>query len=228
MNERPLEAAARLRSVIKTYGAGPNLFTALRGIDLELKRGELTLLMGPSGSGKTTLISILGCLLKPSTGEVEICGQRVEGLGERQLPAVRLRNIGFVFQSFNLLESLNAIENVEVPLSILGVRGRKARERAAQLLEAVGLRGKGRQLPADLSGGEKQRVAIARALASDPTLILADEPTAALDTITGRQVIELLRERAHAGAAVIVVTHDVRLEAMADRILRLEDGRLAG
>lgn len=219
---------ACLRSIIKRYGHGHTAFTALKGIDLDVRRGELTLLMGPSGSGKTTLISILGCLLQPSEGSVEICGKRVESLSERQLPAVRLRNIGFVFQSFNLLQSLNALENVEVALALLGQRGRKARARAGALLASMGLEGKESQLPEDLSGGEKQRVAIARALATDPPLLLADEPTAALDTVTGRQVIGLLRERAHQGAAVVVVTHDVRLESLADRIVRLEDGRLAG
>jgi putative ABC transport system ATP-binding protein len=219
---------ASLRRVVKRYGRGHTAFTALRGIDLDVRAGELTLLMGPSGSGKTTLISVLGCLLEPSEGSVEICGQRVEGIGEKRLPSVRIRHIGFVFQGFNLLHSLNAVENVEVPLTLTGVRRKAARKRAAALLESVGLEGKDRQLPEDLSGGEKQRVAIARALATDPTLILADEPTAALDTVTGRQVIELLRDRAHGGVAVMVVTHDVRLEPLADRIVRLEDGRLAG
>ncbi len=219
---------ASLRGVVKRYGRGHTAFTALRGIDLDIRAGELTLLMGPSGSGKTTLISILGCLLEPSEGTVEICGLRVERLGERRLPAIRIRHIGFVFQGFNLLESLNAIENVEVPLLVSGMRGKIVRAKAAGLLASVGLEGKERQLPEDLSGGEKQRVAIARALAADPTLLLADEPTAALDTGTGRQVMEILRERAHRGVAVMVVTHDVRLESLADRIVRLEDGRLAG
>jgi len=222
------EVTASLRSVVKRYGRGHTAFTALKGIDLDVRRGELTLLMGPSGSGKTTLISILGCLLKPTEGSVEICGDRVDLLSERQLPAVRIRRIGFVFQTFNLLQSLNAIENVEVALALGGVRRRKARHAAASLLASMGLEGKERQLPEDLSGGEKQRVAIARALATDPPLLLADEPTAALDTGTGRQVIGLLRDHAHQGAAVVVVTHDVRLESLADRIVRLEDGRLAG
>ncbi len=224
----PRAVTASLRSIVKRYGRGHTAFTALKGIDLDVQSGEFTLLMGPSGSGKTTLISILGCLLQPSEGSVEICGSRVDSLSERHLPEVRIRNIGFVFQSFNLLQSLNAYENVEVPLMLAGVRGKKARARATQLLESVGLKGKEKQLPEDLSGGEKQRVAIARALATDPALLLADEPTAALDTVTGRAVMELLRERAHGGSAVVVVTHDVRLEALADRVVRLEDGRLAG
>ncbi|MBI4606983.1 MAG: ABC transporter ATP-binding protein [Planctomycetes bacterium] len=222
----PSQVTASLRGVVKRYGRGHTAFTALRGIDLDVRAGELTLLMGPSGSGKTTLISILGCLLEPTEGSVEIRGQRVDSLGERRLPAVRLRNIGFVFQGFNLLRSLTAIENVEVPLFLCGVHGRRARARALELLESLGLEGKERQLTEDLSGGEKQRVAIARALAADPPLVLADEPTAALDTRTGWQMMEALRDRAHGGVAVMVVTHDVRLEALADRIVRIEDGRL--
>jgi putative ABC transport system ATP-binding protein len=217
---------ASLRSVVKRYGRGHTAFTALRDIDLDIAAGELTLLMGPSGSGKTTLISIMGCLIGPTEGTVEICGTRVDELGERDLPAIRLRRIGFVFQSFNLLSSLNAIENVMVPFSLLHVPRSEARARARALLQAMGLSERETQLPEDLSGGEKQRVAIARALAAEPSLILADEPTAALDTQTGRQVIELLRERAHAGVAVVVVTHDLRLLELADRIIRLEDGRL--
>lgn len=225
---KPLNSVtASLRGVVKRYGEGHTAFLALRGIDLDLRAGELTLLMGPSGSGKTTLISILGCLLHPTEGTVEINGQRVEEFKESRLPQVRLQNIGFVFQGFNLLSSLTALENVLVPMSLRGLRGSEARRRASSLLGSMGLAEREHQLPADLSGGEKQRVAIARALALEPSLLLADEPTGALDTRTGRRVIELLRDRAHAGAAVVVVTHDTRLEDLADRILHLEDGRLA-
>jgi putative ABC transport system ATP-binding protein len=223
---RPGDVRASLRGVVKRYGHGRTAFTALRGIDLDVRAGELTLLMGPSGSGKTTLISIMGCLISPSEGSVEICGRSVGSLGERELPRIRLGNIGFVFQGFNLLESLNAVENVEVPLALQGWRGRRSREKALGLLAAMSLEGKERQLPEDLSGGEKQRVAIARALAADPSLLLADEPTAALDGRTGHQVMEILHARAGQGMAVVVVTHDVRLMDMADRIVRLEDGRL--
>jgi putative ABC transport system ATP-binding protein len=219
-------SVARLRGVVKRYGTGHTAFTALAGIDVDIHPGQLTLLMGPSGSGKTTLISILGCLLEATEGTVEIRGQRIDELGERRLPPVRLRNIGFVFQGFNLLRSLTALENIEVPLSLAGVPPGQAHTRAMALLASMGLQGKERQEPEDLSGGEKQRVAIARALALDPPLILADEPTAALDTGTGFQVLELLRERAHQGVAIVVVTHDVRLEPLADRILRIQDGRL--
>jgi putative ABC transport system ATP-binding protein len=218
--------AARLLGVTKRYGDERTGFMALAGVDLEVRAGEFSLLMGPSGSGKTTLISILGCLIRPTAGSVEVGGRRVDALGEGALPAVRRRSIGFVFQSFNLLGSLTALENVEIPLVLDGVPRREARTKARSLLECLRLGGKERRLPADLSGGEKQRVAIARALALDPGLILADEPTAALDTTTGREVMEILSAFARGGRAVVVVTHDVRLEALADRVVKIQDGRL--
>ena len=226
MNGSELPGIARLAGVRKRYGQGRTGFLALDGVDLEVRPGELTVLMGPSGSGKTTLISILGCLIRPSSGTVEIAGRRVDGLDERELPSIRRRHIGFVFQSFNLLGSLNALENVEVPLLLAGRGGRAARARARELLSGLRLSGKERQLPADLSGGEKQRVAIARALALRPDLVLADEPTAALDTATGREVTEHLGAYAREGHAVVVVTHDTRLAGFADRIVEIEDGRM--
>ena len=218
--------AARLIDVSKRYGTEHTGFLALSGIDLEIRPGELTLLMGPSGSGKTTLISILGCLIHPTTGGVEVGGRRVEGLDERELPAVRRRSIGFVFQGFNLLGSLTALENIEVPLSLAGIRSPAAADRARALLHRMGLGDKEGQLPEDLSGGEKQRVAIARALALEPGIVLADEPTAALDSHTGRGVVGILKDYAHSGRAVVAVTHDQRLVDLADRVLRLEDGKL--
>jgi putative ABC transport system ATP-binding protein len=217
---------ASLKGVSKRYGQGHTAFWALRDVDLDVRSGEFTVLMGPSGSGKTTLLSIVGCLLAPTEGSVEICGERADSLDERSLPRVRREKIGFVFQGFNLLGSLNALENVEVPILICGRKRVLARGKAQELLDAMGLRGKERQLPEDLSGGEKQRVAIARALATEPRIVLADEPTAALDTRTGLQIMGLLRERAHRGVAVLVVTHDLRLETLADRVVRLEDGRI--
>jgi putative ABC transport system ATP-binding protein len=219
---------ARLLGVSKRYGDSRTGFLALDRIDLEVSPGQFTLLMGPSGSGKTTLISILGCLISPTAGSVEIDGRRVDGLGERGLPSVRRRSIGFVFQSFNLLGSLTALENVEVPLLLGGIKGRAARDRARSLLESMRLGGKEKRLPADLSGGEKQRVAIARALALEPRIVLADEPTAALDSTTGREVMAILSSYAHAGHAVMVVTHDLRLRDLADRLVELEDGKIAG
>jgi putative ABC transport system ATP-binding protein len=227
MNEpRQPTAVARLQGVEKRYGDARTGFLALSSIDLELRTGEFTLLMGPSGSGKTTLISVLGCLIRPTAGAVTIDGARTDGLGERELPRIRRERIGFVFQSFNLLGSLGALENIEVPLRLAGRGRRAARARAEGLLAAMRLEGKERQLPADLSGGEKQRVAIARALALEPVMVLADEPTAALDIATGREVMQLLSRYARDGHAVMVVTHDSRLEDLADRVVRLEDGRI--
>jgi putative ABC transport system ATP-binding protein len=222
----PAIPSARVRGVAKRYGDEKTGFLALQGIDLDIHRGEFTILMGPSGSGKTTLISILGCLIRPTEGTVEIGGERVETLGENVLPRIRLKRIGFVFQSFNLLQSLTALENIEVPLRLAGVSARVARHRAQELGAAMRLEPKLRQVPEDLSGGEKQRVAIARALALKPDLVLADEPTAALDISTGKEIVRLLAEYAREGHAVVVVTHDSRLEELADRIVKLEDGRL--
>ncbi len=226
--EKNSSLAARLCGVSKRYGDARMGFLALQDIDLDVRSDEFTLLMGPSGSGKTTLISILGCLIRPTAGQVEIGGLRVDHLCERELPRIRRQSIGFIFQSFNLLGSLSAIENVEVPLRMANVQRKAAREKARSLLDCMHLGGMERRLPADLSGGEQQRVAIARAMALDPQMVLADEPTAALDSKTGREVMGILAAYAHAGHAVMVVTHDVRLEDLADRIFQLEDGKLKG
>jgi putative ABC transport system ATP-binding protein len=192
---------------------------------MDVDPGEMVLMMGPSGSGKTTLLSIMGCILAASSGSVRIAGTEVTKLGEKQLPAVRLKHIGFVFQGFNLFPTLTAGENIEVMLDLKGIRGGEARRHAAELLEHVGLGDKYDAFPEDLSGGQKQRVAIARALAGDPQIVLADEPTAALDSVTGRNVIEMMRSLAHQrGRAVVIVTHDGRLKEFADRVVRIEDG----
>src|SRR5438128_461649 len=202
---------------------------ALSDVDLEISAGELTLLMGPSGSGKTTLLSILGCILRASSGLLEVLGESVETLPEKELPRIRRAAIGFVFQGFNLFPALTTVENVSLALDLRGVRRGKAEGRAAELIREVGLAGKSRSYPADLSGGEKQRVAIARALAGDPPIVLADEPTAALDSTSGKNVIELLQRLAHEhGRAVVMVTHDPRVLSYGDRIIHLEDGRIAG
>ncbi len=199
---------------------------ALESASLEVEKGEVVLLMGPSGSGKTTLLSIMGCILRPSGGEVRINNRVVSNLSERDLPAVRLKHIGFIFQGFNLFPTLSAQENVELTLDVKGIGGRDARKKAAELIDRVGLSERRTAFPADLSGGQKQRVAIARALAGDPEIILADEPTAALDTATGQNVVELLRDLARdRGRSVIMVTHDSRLEQFADRIVHIADGR---
>jgi putative ABC transport system ATP-binding protein len=184
--------------------------------------------MGPSGSGKTTLLSILGCILRRSEGTLEVLGKEVSTLPERDLPRIRRETFGFVFQGFNLFPALTAAENVALALDVRGVGTTAARKRAEELLGEVGLAQKMRSFPADLSGGQKQRVAIARALASDPPILLADEPTAALDSTSGRAVIELLQRLARVhGRAVVMVTHDPRVLSFGDRIIHLEDGRIA-
>jgi putative ABC transport system ATP-binding protein len=221
----PATALARLVGVGKIYGTGEHAVAALTGATLDIRAGEVTLIEGPSGSGKTTLISILGLLLTPTAGEVWIEGKDVAGLGERELPALRARNFGFVFQGFNLFPALSALENVEMAITMKGGRSKDARAEARRLLELVGLGPRMHHLPADLSGGQKQRVAIARALGGDPPILVGDEPTAALDTKTALSVMELLRELASSERrAVVVVTHDPRLEKFADRIVRVEDG----
>jgi putative ABC transport system ATP-binding protein len=222
------QAVASVTGVEKIFGSGAAAVRALNGVDLDVYRSEVLLLMGPSGSGKTTLLSIMGCILRPSAGRLRICGREIEKLTRNELAAVRLRNIGFVFQDFNLLPTLSAVENVEIPLQLGGVGAKESRERAVELLESVGLRDRMRGFPADLSGGEKQRVAIARALIARPSLLLADEPTAALDSRNGRAILEMLRETGRSrDCAVVIVSHDGRAREFVDRIVYLEDGRVA-
>ncbi|MCB9560848.1 MAG: ABC transporter ATP-binding protein [Kofleriaceae bacterium] len=219
--------AIRARGVTKVYGDGALAFHALRGVDLDVAEGELVMLVGPSGSGKTTLLSILGCVMAATAGEVALFGLPISGRAERELPQLRRALIGFVFQGHNLIAALSARDNVRAVLELRGVPHRRAGRDAAALLEQVGLGDKLGSRPAELSGGQRQRVAIARALAGAPPLVLADEPTAALDAATGHQVtqllVELCRER---GTTIVVVTHDNRIFDLADRIVRLEDGRL--
>ena len=213
---------------MKTYAEGATGVTALRGVDLDVYPGELVLLMGPSGSGKTTLLSIMGCILTATSGSIMVASREVSALDEKALPSVRLEHIGFVFQGFSLFPTLTAGENVELMLDLKGIRGREAKGRAAKLLDQVGLASKYDSFPANLSGGQKQRVAIARALAGDPKIILADEPTAALDSHTGRKVMEMMRDLAHEkGRAVVIVTHDSRMHDLADRTIHIEDGLIA-
>jgi len=217
-----------VEGVTKTYDMDGQPVHALRGVDLSIAASEVVLLLGPSGSGKTTLISIMGCILRATRGRVVVDGHDVAGLPERALPAIRLRHFGFVFQGFNLFPALTAAENVEVALELRGISGRAARTASLSALEAVGLADKAGALPANLSGGQKQRVAIARALAGDPQIILADEPTAALDSTSGQLVMDLLRTLATTRQrAVLIVTHDSRTFRYADRIVAIADGQLA-
>jgi putative ABC transport system ATP-binding protein len=223
-----MQPAIAVREVTKNYVEGSAGTLALRGVDLDVHRGELVLLMGPSGSGKTTLLSIMGCILTATAGSVQIAGKEITTLSQKQLPGIRLEHIGFVFQGFNLFPTLTAGENVELMLDLKGVHKKQAKQRAGELLEQVGLSDKYKSFPSDLSGGQKQRVAIARALAGDPEIVLADEPTAALDSHTGRTVMEMMRDLAHErGRAVVIVTHDSRVLEFADRSIRIEDGLIA-
>ncbi len=228
MSEQTQPPVISVRGVTKTYYEGSVATHALAGASLDIFPGEVVLLMGPSGSGKTTLISIMGCILRATSGSVKIRGREVAHLPEKELPEVRLQNIGFVFQGFNLFPTLTAGENVELALDLKNVPKGEASKKATQLLAQVGLTGKFNSLPADMSGGQKQRVAIARALAGEPHVILADEPTAALDSYSGRGVLRMLRTLAREqGRAVVIVTHDPRALEFADRIVKIEDGRIA-
>lgn len=221
------QAILRLDQVTKTYGQGEMAVEAVRGVALDLEPGKFNILMGPSGSGKTTLLMIMGCLLRPTAGTVWMFDEEVSSLAESQLPRVRRKNIGFIFQGFNLFPALTAQENVEATLNVKGIRGAHARTEATELLARMGLEKRRHHLPEDLSGGEKQRVAVARALAGSPPIILADEPTGMLDSKTGRLITETLRDLSHdENRLVFMVSHDSRILSLADRIYRFEDGQL--
>jgi putative ABC transport system ATP-binding protein len=215
------------RQVSKRLGSGAAEVHALKDVNLALKGGELTLLMGPSGSGKTTLLSILGCMLTPTSGNVYICGKPTEGSNAEELACIRREHIGFIFQSYHLFPTLTAAENVQLALDLRGEDGDGARRRAHDALARVGLAHKIGSYPREMSGGEQQRVAIARAIVSNPSAILADEPTAALDTENGQAVMAILADIAkEPGRGVLVVTHDTRLIPFAECIHTIEDGRI--
>jgi len=219
--------ALRMQGVRKVYPAGDDEVVALDHVNLTLRRDEIVALVGPSGSGKTTLCSIAGALLTPTEGEVEVGGQRITDLSGKGLTAFRRDSVGFVFQTVNLVPFLTARENLLVIDELSGRSGRKARQRADQLLEELGLADKADALPAQLSGGQKQRVAIGRALMNDPELVLFDEPTSALDSKLGDQVVRLIRDEMKArGTAAIIVTHDERITHYADRTVHISDGHL--
>ena len=215
------------RDITKTFREGAETVPVLKGISMELHPGEIVALEGPSGSGKTTMLSILGCILTPSEGELTIDGHVVDRSRPESLPGIRKKSIGFVFQQFNLFPALTALENVEYALNVKGQEGREARSEAERVLEAVGLAERKNFLPRDLSGGQKQRVAVARALAGRPPILLADEPTANLDSTVGMQVLEMFRNLAKGeNRALLIVTHDPKVRTVSDRVLRIEDGRL--
>jgi len=223
-----VSAPLELTGVRKVYGHPPSEVVAVDDVSLVVREGRVVVVLGPSGSGKTTLLSIAGCLLTPTEGAVRIVGNEVTSMSERELPAVRLRHIGFVFQTFNLLDPLTALENVLMPMNLAGRGDASARARARELLVELGLEHRVGSRPAELSAGERQRVAIARALANEPALVLADEPTANLDSASGQRVMRLLSGLVRAGAAkaLVVVTHDQRVLEFADETYWMEDGRL--
>jgi putative ABC transport system ATP-binding protein len=221
-NTRTMLAA---RDIAIGFGTGSARTAALEGVSVKFHPGQLTLIMGPSGSGKTTLLSLLGCILTPDSGQVTVMDTLVEGLSEDRRTRIRRRHIGYVFQAFRLFRSLSALENVIVALEISGVRGKRARDAGMSALAATGLSDKWQLKPGEMSGGQKQRVAIARALVTDPPIVLADEPTASLDSHSGSQIAETLKLlAAEQGRLVVVVSHDPRWEHLSDRTVTLEDG----
>lgn len=221
-------AAIRLDNVSKSFGSGDARTMALKGASFAAKLGELHLVVGPSGCGKTTLLSVVAGTLQWDEGDVTVLGTRLNGLPASEVTSFRRRHIGFIFQQFNLIPTLDLVENVSVPLLLNGRPRREAEERAAAMLQRLGLGGRERKRPTQLSGGQQQRVAIARALVHEPPLLIADEPTSALDRETGHQIMDLLATAARApGRCVVIVTHDPRTYAYADRLTEMEDGRVA-
>jgi putative ABC transport system ATP-binding protein len=221
MTEGPV---LRTRGLSRHYGRGAATARALDGVDLDVDPGETVAVMGPSGCGKSTLLHLLGGLDRPSAGEVWLAGRRIDGLSEKALARLRRDGVGFVFQAFHLMDELTAVENVELPALLAGCPARTARSRAADLLERVGLGDRADRLPSALSGGERQRVAIARALANEPTVVLADEPTGNLDSAATMDVLRLLDRLRAGGQTLVVVTHDARVAATADRLITMRDG----
>ncbi|TAK62156.1 ABC transporter ATP-binding protein [Methylobacter sp.] len=223
----PSSLAVRCQNVVKIYATGEQKVTALNGVNLDIARGELMMLVGPSGCGKTTLISVIAGILDQDSGYCEVFGEDLLNMSSRSKLDFRARNIGFVFQAFNLLPSLSAAENVSVPLLINGVKRAEAERKAAAVLEQVGLGGRVNALSSELSGGQQQRVAIARALVHNPKLIVCDEPTSSLDHETGRNVMALLKDVAlHKDRTLVIVTHDARIFEFADRIAEMDDGHI--
>ena len=217
----------QMTGITKSYWVGDEWSPVLRGIDLTIQEGEFLSVLGPSGSGKSTLMNIIGCLDTPTSGEYILRGRRVDDLEPDELARIRNREIGFIFQSFQLLPRQDALSNVELPLIYAGMPRQKRRERAAEMLGRVGLENKMDHMPNQLSGGQQQRVAIARALATNPSILLADEPTGALDQKTGRQVMALFRELHEEGRTIIMITHDRHIAQNASRMVRILDGELS-
>jgi putative ABC transport system ATP-binding protein len=223
MNDTPF---IRIRNLKKHFEMGGTTVRALDGVDLDIPAGSFTVVMGPSGSGKSTLLYLLGGLDRPSEGEIEINGQRLDAMDENQLALFRRKAVGFIFQSFNLIQSMTAVQNVAFPMQFAGVPGRQRDQRARELLERVGLAERSHHRPNELSGGQQQRVAIARALVNEPMLILADEPTGNLDTSSGGSVMQVLSELHQSGRTVLVVTHDPRMARFASHRIFILDGKI--
>lgn len=222
-------AAVAVRGVVKGFGTGDARTLALKGTDFSAAEGELHLVVGPSGCGKTTLLSVVAGTLAWDEGDVTVLGTRLNGMPRSRVTDFRRQHVGFIFQQFNLIPTLDLVENVSVPLLLNGVRRSQAEDRSAEMLRRLGLGGRERKRPTQLSGGQQQRVAIARALVHEPRLLIADEPTSALDRETGHQIMDLLASAARTpGRCVIIVTHDPRTYAYADRLTEMEDGRAAG
>ena len=218
------EKIIEVRELVKTYIVGEVKVEALRGIDLDIERNEYTAIMGPSGSGKSTLMNIIGCLDTPTSGTYRLHGTNVEEMNDNQLAETRNREIGFVFQTFNLLARANALHNVELPLIYAGIPGRERREKAEEALSRVGLKDRMHHRPNELSGGQRQRVALARALVNNPSIILADEPTGNLDSKTGMEIMEIFDRIQSEGNTIILVTHEEYIAEYASRVIRLLDG----
>ncbi len=228
---QPVEAAAtasliRLAGVTKTYDAGELAVQALQGIDLAVEKGQMVAVIGPSGSGKSTLMHIMGCLDAPSSGTYRLDGKDVSAMSGFQLAAIRNREVGFVFQTFNLLPKASLLRNVELPLLYAGLGGRERRQRAVAALARVGLGNRLRHKPSELSGGQRQRAAIARALVNAPSLILADEPTGNLDSKTGLEIIQILHDMHTHGETIVIVTHDPRIAEQCQRVVQIVDGKI--
>ncbi len=216
----------RMRDIRKVYDTGKVKVEALKGIDLEIHKGEMVAIVGPSGSGKSTLMNLVGCLDTPTSGDYELGGQAVSGVSRDQLAEIRNRRVGFVFQNFNLLPHISALENVEMPLLFGGVRPAERRARATELLERVGLGDRVDHKPTELSGGEMQRVAIARALAMNPDIVLADEPTGNLDSTAGSDIMSIFTDLWKQGSTLVIITHDPALARRASRVVEIHDGRI--
>ena len=222
-----MEQILCMKNIVKDYTMGDETSHILKGIDLTIKKGEFLAILGPSGSGKSTLMNIIGCLDVPTSGEYTLSGRTIADQSEKVLANIRSKEIGFIFQSFHLLQKQSAIENVELPMIYANIHEKERKERAMAMLEKVGLENRMYHFPNQMSGGQQQRVAIARAIANDPTIILADEPTGALDQKTGSQVMDLFHNLNDEGRSIIMITHDAKIAKHASRIVRILDGNLS-